>query len=59
LTQQGIYLVIWFGAGEKVANRKRHAIRNAEELKMSIEEKLPQELKGLIDVFVLDVSKSK
>ncbi|MGO2353985.1 MAG: hypothetical protein ACTH58_04535 [Marinomonas foliarum] len=54
---QGIYLVIWFGADEKVANRKIHDINNAQELKTSIEETLPVELQGLIDVFVLDVSK--
>ncbi len=55
--QQGIFLVIWFGADEKVAGRKRHGIGSAQELKDSIEAKLPSELKGLIDVFVLDVSK--
>lgn len=56
---QGIFLVIWFGADEKVAGRKKHDIKSAKELKNSIELKLPQELKGLIDVFVLDVSKSQ
>ena len=55
--QQGIYLVIWFGEDEKVAGRKRHSIKSAQELKGSIEASLPQELIGLIDVFVLDVSK--
>ena len=55
--QQGIYLVIWFGENEKVAKRKRHGIRSAHELKSSIEATLPSELTGLIDVFVLDVSK--
>ncbi|ELP5726923.1 hypothetical protein QTV44_000096 [Vibrio vulnificus] len=56
---QGIYLVIWFGVDEEVAGRKRHEISSAQELKRSIEEQLPAELKGLIDVFVLDVSKPK
>jgi hypothetical protein len=55
--QQGIFLAIWFGADEKVAGRKRHGIGNAQELRISIEENLPQALRGLIDVFVLDVSK--
>ncbi|MCF6322925.1 MAG: hypothetical protein L3J89_01140 [Gammaproteobacteria bacterium] len=55
--QQGIYLVIWFGGGEEVAGRKRHGIGNAPQLKSSIEATLPPELTGLIDVFVLDVSK--
>jgi len=56
--QQGIYLVIWFGANEKVANRKKHNITSALELKKSIEDTLPPELKGFIDVFVLDVSRT-
>ena len=55
--QQGIFLVIWFGVDEKVAGLKSHGITSAQELKNSIEQKLPQELKGLIDIFVLDVSK--
>ncbi len=55
--KQGIFMVIWFGADEKVANRKCHSIKNAEELKHSIEKTLPKELSGLIDVFVLDVSR--
>ncbi|MDE1465200.1 hypothetical protein [Spartinivicinus poritis] len=55
--QQGVFLVIWFGIKEKVAGRIKHGIRGAKELKSSIEAKLPPELIGLIDVFVLDVSK--
>ncbi len=54
---QGIFLVIWFGANEKVAGRKKHGIESAQDLKKSIEKTLPLELKNLIDVFVLDVSK--
>jgi hypothetical protein len=54
--QQGIYLVIWFGLHETLAGRKNHGITSAKDLKLRIEEKLPPELKGLIDVFVLDVS---
>ncbi len=57
--QQGIYLVLWFGRDEKVAGRIRHDIENAQELKSRIELALPRELTGLIDVFVLDVSKPK
>jgi cytidylate kinase len=56
--QQGIYLVIWFSANEKVANRKKHNITSALELRKSIEDTLPPELKGFIDVFVLDVSRT-
>ena len=55
--QQGIFLAIWFGGDEKVAGHKRHGIGSAQELKSSIEATLPSELTGLIDVFVLDVSK--
>jgi hypothetical protein len=54
--QQGIYLVLWFGKNEKVANRKKHGFNNAHELRIAIQEEMPIELKGLIDVFVLDVS---
>ena len=54
---QGIFLVIWFGANEEVAGRKRHGIESAQMLKIDIEAKLPAELLGLIDVFVLDVSR--
>jgi hypothetical protein len=57
--KQGIFLAIWFGADEKVAGRKVHGIGSAQELRISIEKELPQALRGLIDVFVLDVSKPK
>ncbi len=56
--QQGVYLVIWFGGDELVANKKNTTINSALELKTSIEQTLPPELVGLIDVFVLDVSGS-
>jgi len=55
--QQGIFLAIWFGSDETVAGLKRHGIKTALGLKNSIEATLPPELIGLIDVFVLDVSK--
>lgn len=54
---QGIYLILWFGKEVKVAGKKRHNISSAKELKQSVEDQLPSELKGVIDVFVLDVSK--
>lgn len=57
--QQGIFLAIWFGADEKVAGHKVHNIKSAQELRVSIKATLPQALRGLIDVFVLDVSKPK
>lgn len=54
---QGIYLVIWFGRDVNVAGIKNRNINTAQELKSSIENTMPPELAGLIDVFVLDVSK--
>lgn len=53
---QGIYLVLWFGLDEKVADRNRN-INNAQELKESIQKDMPKELEGKIDIFVLDVTK--
>ena len=55
--QQGIFIALWFGADEKVAGRKKHGIKSAQELRSNIEANLSQALRGLIDVFVLDVSK--
>ncbi len=57
--QQGIFLVIWFGADVRVAGRKNHGIGDGQALRKSIKAKLPSELAGRIDVFVLDVSKQK
>ncbi len=54
--QQGIYFVLWFGADEKVANSTKHGVSSAQELKEILDKQLPIELKGLIDIFVLDVS---
>ncbi|QYX46933.1 hypothetical protein K3F43_19895 [Pseudomonas tussilaginis] len=54
---QGIYLVIWFGRDVNVAGIKNRNIHTSQELKSSIEKTMPPELAGLIDVFVLDVSK--
>ncbi|EKJ7749927.1 TPA: hypothetical protein RRJ19_003294 [Klebsiella pneumoniae] len=55
--QQGIFLVIWFGESETVAGRKNHGIKTAQDLKVSIDAVLPTDLRSLIDVFVLDVSR--
>ncbi|WP_433885434.1 hypothetical protein [Pseudomonas vranovensis] len=57
--EQGIYLILWFGETELVADRKGHNITCAQVLKNSVEESLPQDLKGLIDIFVLDLSKKQ
>ena len=56
--QQGIYLVLWFGENEKIANGKNHGIKTPAELKEKTEKDLPAELEGRIDIFVLDLSKS-
>ncbi|WP_410009694.1 hypothetical protein [Pantoea agglomerans] len=56
--QQGIFLVIWFGENETVAGRKNHEIKTAKQLRISIQALLPLDLRGLIDVFVLDVSRN-
>jgi len=56
--QQGIFLVLWFGKEVAVAGKKKHQFQSAEELKTKIEGFLPRELKNLIDIFVLDVSRT-
>lgn len=55
--KQGIYLVLWFGKDELIAGKKNTHISNAQQLKLSIEARLPSQLHGLIDVFVLDISR--
>ncbi|ODT19285.1 MAG: hypothetical protein ABS54_15300 [Hyphomicrobium sp. SCN 65-11] len=54
--KQGIYLVFWFGPEIEVGARIKHGIATAAELKNRIVSEMPSELRGLIDVFVLDVS---
>ena len=55
--QQGVYLVLWFGVDEKVANHKTHSIGSPEALKESVIGQMPEELIPFIDVFVLDLSR--
>jgi len=54
--QQGIYLVFWFGPETKIAGRVRHNIPTAGKLRERIIDKMPSEIRGLIDVVVLDLS---
>jgi hypothetical protein len=54
--QQGIYLVFWFGPETTVAGRVQHRIKTAAELQERIVLELPQDLRGLIDVVVLDLA---
>jgi hypothetical protein len=56
--EQGIFLVIWYGSECPVAGAKDHGFASAPELRAAIRERLPDELKGRIDVFVLDVSRA-
>ncbi|WP_155807102.1 hypothetical protein [Bibersteinia trehalosi] len=53
---QGIYLVLWFGSDEKIAGVKRHGINSAQELYWKVYEKISEELRNRIDLFVLDLS---
>ena len=55
---QGIFLALWFGPNISVAGLRTSEIKSAEELKLSIQKSLPPDLRGLIDIFVLDLSKS-
>lgn len=54
--QQGVYLVFWFGTKTKVAGRVRHGIETAMELQERIVTEMPLELRGLINVVVLDLA---
>ncbi len=55
---QGIYLVLWFGPDTPVAGSTRHEYQSATELQTAIEGHLPDDLRGRIDVVVLDVSRA-
>lgn len=54
--EQGIYLVLWYGPEEVVAGSSRHEYRSAEDLRRTIEAQLPDDLRGRINVYVLDVA---
>ncbi|WP_111979450.1 NACHT domain-containing protein [Algibacillus agarilyticus] len=54
---QGIYLIFWFGHLIPIATRKANGVNSAEKLKNKIEDELPEDIKNLVSVFVLDVSK--
>ena len=57
--QQGIYLVLWFGNGELVAGKTDISISTPVQLREEILKSMPSEIHGLIDVYVLDLSKSE
>lgn len=52
---QGVYLVFWFGNGEKIAGKVDDAIKSPSELRIAILEEMSEELKKSIDVVVLDL----
>lgn len=54
--EQGIYLVYWFGGAETVAGRRDDAITTPEEMTVQIIDAIPEDLRGRLDVFVLDLS---
>lgn len=56
---QGVYLVLWFGGEEKIAGRKDRSIISPTMLREEIIKRMPAELAGNIDVYVLDVSRDK
>jgi len=55
--QQGVYLVLWFGDAEKIAGLKNRENLQASDLKKKLEEGLPVELVGKIDIVVLDLAR--
>ena len=55
--EQGIYLVLWYGADETIAGLKNRANLQADDLKKQLEDGLPVELVGRIDIVVLDLSR--
>ncbi|WP_222286054.1 NACHT domain-containing protein [Rhizobium leguminosarum] len=55
--RQGIYLVLWYGNGEKVVGLVDPTISTPAELKASILSKMSEELQRRIDVVVLDLSR--
>jgi len=55
--KQGVYLVLWFGADEKIAGLKNQGNLQAIDLKKKLEAGLPVELVGKIDIVVLDLAR--
>lgn len=53
---QGMYIILWFGASLDVNGKLTHGIKNADELKRTVEDLLTDEIKSRIDIFVLDLS---
>ena len=54
--EQGIFLVLWYGPEMVVAGSNRYEFQSAKDLRAEIETRLSDDLRGRIDVYVLDVS---
>ncbi len=57
--QQGVYLVLWFGPGEPIAGRQNTDIASPGALRDAITTAMPQDLRRLIDVVVVNLSSKK
>lgn len=53
---QGIYLVLWYGSSVEVA-RRQNPFRTPDELHEALVNHMPEALRPLIDVFILDLSR--
>ena len=56
--RQGVYLVLWYGNGERVAGLVDSTVASAADLKRRIISSMTEELRVRIDVVVLDLSKN-
>lgn len=56
---QGVYLILWFGSDVTIAGRKEPSLSTPELLRQEILKRMPVELAGRIDVYILDVSRSR
>ncbi|WP_299919614.1 hypothetical protein [uncultured Roseobacter sp.] len=54
--EQGVYLVLWYGSDEVVAGSGQYEFQSAADLWVAIEARLPDDLRGRIDVHILDLS---
>jgi hypothetical protein len=55
---QGVYLVLWLGANETIAGRRDRSISTPKQLRDKVLEGMSAQLRGSVDVFVLDLSRA-
>jgi hypothetical protein len=55
---QGVYLVLWFGPNETIAGRRNRSISTPKQLRDKVLEEMQADLRGSVDVFVLDLSRA-